>query len=124
MVKKIMVVDDNESLRLLMKSLLDILVPDCEIAMAENGEEGIAMARTVEPDVIFMDLSMPGVDGIAATAQIKSFLPAARVVILTGYDDHKLREDAESAGACHYMLKQTMNKELKPLLKRLLKNDE
>ncbi len=124
MAKKIMVVDDNEPLRSLVKELLNIYAPDCEIITAENGEKSIAVAKEMEPDVIFMDLKMPGMNGIEATAKIKSFLPSSRVVILTGFVDNKLLEDAKSAGACHYMLKNTMHNELKPLLKRLLAGEE
>ncbi|MDD5008678.1 MAG: response regulator transcription factor [Syntrophorhabdaceae bacterium] len=121
---KIMIVDDNEPIRSLLMALLDILFPDCEVLQASNGEESIALARATEPDVIFMDISMPGMDGIEATKHIKSFLPSARVVMLTGFDDIKLRRDAESAGASYYLLKQLIHKELKPLLKRLLKNED
>lgn len=119
-----MIVDDNEPIRSLFMALIDMLFPDCEVLPASSGEESVALARTTEPDIIFMDINMPGMDGIAATEQIKGFLPSARVVILTGYDDIKLRSDAESAGASHYLLKQSIHKELKPLLKRLLKNEE
>ena len=121
---KIMIVDDNEPIRSLFMALIDMLFPDCEVLSASNGEESIALARATEPDIIFMDINMPGMDGITATKQIKGFLPSARVVMLTGYDDIKLRSDAESAGASYYLLKQLIHKELKPLLKRLLKNED
>jgi two-component system nitrate/nitrite response regulator NarL len=124
MVKKIMVVDDNAPIWSLLMALLNVLFPDCEVLPAANGEESISLAGATEPDVILMDISMPGMNGIEATEQIKSFLPSARIVMLTGFDDIKLRRDAESAGACGYMLKQTMHKELKPLLKRLLADKE
>ena len=119
-----MIVDDNEPIRSLFMALIDMLFPDCEVLSASNGEESIALARATEPDIIFMDINMPGMDGITATKQIKGFLPSARVVMLTGYDDIKLRSDAESAGASYYLLKQLIHKELKPLLKRLLKNED
>jgi two-component system response regulator YesN len=121
---KIMIVDDNEPIRSLFMALIDMLFPDCEVLPASNGEESVTLARATGPDVIFMDINMPVMDGITATKQIKSFLPSARIVMLTGFDDIKLRRDAETAGACDYLLKQSMHKELKPLLKRLLKNEE
>jgi len=124
MVKKVMVVDDSEPIRSLLMALLDMLFPDCEVLSASNGEESVALAQATGPDIIFMDINMPGMDGIKATEQIKSFLPSARVVMLTGFDDINLRRDAESAGASYYLLKQSIHTELKPLLKRLLKNEE
>mgnify|MGYP002399995017 CR=1 FL=1 len=119
-----MIVDDNEPIRSLLMALIDMFFPDCEVMPAANGEESVALARTTEPDIILMDINMPGMDGITATEKIKSFLPSARVVMLTGFDDIALRRNAESAGACDYLLKQSIHKELKPLLKRLLKNED
>jgi len=120
MLKKIVVVDDNEPLRTLMKALICTLMPGCEVSTAENAEKGIDIVKAEEPDIVFIDMIMPGMDGIEATARIKNLLPATKVVILTGYDDPALRKQAKSSGACHYMLKQAIHNELKPLLNRLL----
>jgi DNA-binding NarL/FixJ family response regulator len=67
---------------------------------------GVAAYAVCRPDWVFMDVRMPGLDGIAATCRIKADFPAARVVIVTSYDDAKLRRAAREAGAFAYVLKE------------------
>ena len=122
MAKKILIADNELQVRELFYDLLT--KKGYEVITAPGGAEAIAYCAKEVPDLVLLDINMPGMDGITATKQIKGFLPSARVVMLTGYDDIKLRSDAESAGASYYLLKQLIHKELKPLLKRLLKNED
>jgi DNA-binding NarL/FixJ family response regulator len=77
------------------------------IGEASNGEEAVALARDLSPDVVLMDLSMPVLDGIAATKRIMDELPATRVVVLTMHDDAQRTQQALSAGAVGYLTKGT-----------------
>jgi DNA-binding NarL/FixJ family response regulator len=70
--------------------------------------------------VVLMDIAMPGLDGISATAGLTSADPGARVVMVTNYDDVELREAAAAAGACGYVLKE----DLRPLLSLLDRRGE
>ena len=76
------------------------------IGEASDGDEAIAMATTLNPDVITMDLKMPGMDGISATRQLKEKMPDVRILALTMYGDELIQE-AIDAGASGYILKET-----------------
>jgi len=76
------------------------------IGEASNGDEAIAMATTLNPDVITMDLKMPGMDGISATRYLKKKMPDVRILALTMYGDELIQE-AIDAGASGYILKET-----------------
>jgi len=88
-------------LKMILESESDIRVC-CEAA---NGEEALAMAREHAPDVILMDVRMPGMDGLAATRAILEQAPQARVVILTTFDDDDYLYEALRAGASGFLLK-------------------
>ena len=86
---------------------------DMEVAAtARSGEEAVALAPAVRPDVVLMDLSMPGVGGIVATQCITAAAPEARVVMLTSYSDREGILDALDAGAIGYLLKDGAPEEL------------
>src|SRR5207249_2124654 len=70
------------------------------------------------PDIVLMDIRMPGMDGLAATRQILRLHPLAKIVIVTDYDDHSLRCAASEAGACGYALKLNLL-ELAPLIRSI-----
>lgn len=89
-----------------------------EIRECEDGAGAAAAYQAQKPDVVLMDIRMPEVDGIAATKQIRILDPAARIVIVTDYDDTQLRDAALAAGACDYTLKDNLP-DLVPLLRRL-----
>lgn len=102
---RVLLVDDQRlvraGLRMLCSSATDISV----VGEAGNGQEAVRLAEQVHPDVILMDIRMPGVDGIAATQRILAARPAARVVALTTFDDDDHLYPALAAGACGFLVK-------------------
>lgn len=102
---RVMLVDDHEMVRLGLKSYLN-LQPDVEVvAEASDGEEGLAKALEVKPDVIVMDLVMPKMTGVEATLALLKEWPQAQIVILTSYLDNEKIYPVLEAGARGYMLK-------------------
>ena len=88
------------------------------IGSATDGEQGIQMARDLEPDVIIMDVNMPGMDGIAATGLIKRELPTTEIIIMTVQDDVDYMRGAMAAGARDFLAKPPMVDELIQAVKR------
>ena len=82
------------------------------VGVASGGREAVELARTRRPDVVLMDLSMPDMDGIAATRAIGADVPEARVVVLTSFSDRTRVRDALDAGAIGYLLKDAEPDEL------------
>ena len=102
---RLMLVDDQSLFREALRTLL-ALQPDFEIAAeAENGERAVTLARTHKPDVILMDLRMPVLGGVEATRRVVTALPAARVVVLTTFEEDEEIFAAMRAGAVGYLLK-------------------
>jgi DNA-binding NarL/FixJ family response regulator len=90
-----------------LRALLDT-APDLEVVgEASDGAEAIKLAERLDPDVVLMDLRMPGMDGVAATAALRARAPRARVLVLTTFDDDVSVFQAIAAGACGYLLKDT-----------------
>jgi two-component system response regulator DesR len=75
------------------------------VGLARNGVDAVALAPELRPDVVLMDLRMPGMDGIEATKQIRQALPRTQVLVLSAYDDPGLHRSAEEAGVFCYMVK-------------------
>ena len=75
------------------------------VGVAFDGEEAVALCRKEEPDVVLMDISMPKMDGISATRQIRDLLPQTAVIILTGHEEDEHVFEGIKAGAQGYMLK-------------------
>ncbi|HPL81997.1 MAG TPA: response regulator transcription factor, partial [Anaerolineaceae bacterium] len=102
---RILLVDDHAVVRLGLKSYF-ATTPDIEvIGEASNGYEAIQIAQNLLPDVILMDLLMPGMDGVEATRQIKAKLPDTEVIVLTSYHEDENIFPAIRAGALSYLLK-------------------
>jgi DNA-binding NarL/FixJ family response regulator len=102
---RLMLVDDQSLFREALRTLL-ALQPDFEIVgEAENGARAIALARTLKPDVILMDLRMPVLDGVEATRSVLAAQPSVRVVVLTTFEEDEEIFAAMRAGAVGYLLK-------------------
>lgn len=101
---RVLVVDDHPVFRVGLKVLLEA-EPDIEvIGEAANGAEAVNLARSLRPDVVVMDIGMPGMTGTDATRQIVAARPETKVLIITMFDDDSVF-DAVKAGALGYLLK-------------------
>jgi len=104
---KVLVVDDEAVVRQGIASLL-MLEPDLEIVgQAQNGTMAYELAKSLEPDVVLMDIRMPVCDGIQALQHLLSQKPTLKVIMLTTFDDDSMIADALRIGACGYLLKDT-----------------
>lgn len=100
---RILIVDDSLQMRRTIKSLLRDLVE--EAFEAGDGAEALDACRACLPDWVLMDVRMAGLDGISATRELKAVFPDANVLVMTSFDDPGVREAAEAAGACAFVLK-------------------
>lgn len=109
---KILLVDDHAIVRQGLRSYIE-LQPDMQvIAEGGNGFEAISLATTTQPDVILLDLLMPGLDGVEATRKIMQNHPQSRILILTSFGDDRQIFPAISAGALGYLLKDIQPQDL------------
>ena len=84
---RVAVVDDQRLFARGLSGLVDMLPETEVVGVAYDGEEAVELCRKEEPDVVLMDISMPKMDGISATREIKALLPRAAVIILTGHEE-------------------------------------
>lgn len=102
---RVLIVDDHALVRSGLRAVL-ATTDDCVVVgEAATGEEALDVAVETAPDVVVMDLSMPGMGGVAATAALRERLPAARVLVLTTFADDEQVRAALAAGATGYLLK-------------------
>ncbi len=102
---RIMVVDDQRLVREGIASLLEIQEDITVVGMATNGREAVDKAIELKPDVILMDVRMPVLDGIQATAELGESLPECQVLMLTTFNDDEYIVKSLQAGAYGYLLK-------------------
>lgn len=109
---RVLIVDDHEIVREGLQTLLGEEADFEVVGMTGDGAAAVALSEATKPDVILMDLVMPGLDGIEATRRILSREPKARVLVLTTFaDDQRVRE-AIQAGAIGYLLKDVLRADL------------
>ncbi len=120
---RVLLVDDQQLIRAGLRMLCDA-EPDLEVVgEAGNGRDAITLAARLAPDVIVMDLRMPGVDGISATSRVLAERPATRVLVLTTFGDDEHLYPALNAGACGFLLKDAPPEELLDGIRRAAAGD-
>lgn len=108
---RVLVADDSDLFR---HSLQDVLAGESRIELvgeACNGEEAVALAESLRPDLILMDVEMPVLDGFGAARAIRSARPEARIVVVSGWTDEGRRREARAAGAVGYLSKDELTGE-------------
>jgi two-component system response regulator YesN len=122
---KVLIVDDELIER---KGLTKILKKEFQdeliIRSAENGKKAIEMTQTFNPNIVFMDIKMPGMTGIEAMKKIKKFNSEINVVIISAFDSFKYAQEALNNNAYEYLLKPVKRDDIITCLKRLIKEEE
>lgn len=109
---RVLLVDDHAILKEGLKALLDLSGDIQVVADAAEGEQAIQMVNRFQPDVVVMDMAMPGMGGIEATRRIVSAYPETRVLILSQHDNERYILPVLQAGALGYVIKRAVGDEL------------
>ena len=116
----ILTVDDDRRFLEIVKCHLE-KDPDLSIVgQATDGEQAIRLARELQPDVVLMDISMPRLNGLEATRQIKSRQPNTKIVIVTLHDEEPYQKAAAENGADSFLCKKTLLKSLIPTIRQVM----
>lgn len=119
---KVIIVDDHavlrDGIRYLCLAASDVTL----IGEAASGEEALALCHELQPDVVLMDLMMPGMDGIATTKAIREQCPEVKILVLTSFDTQSLIREAIEAGANSYVLKDAATEEILNAIRLTYKN--
>lgn len=103
---KLLIVEDNLLVRRTLRTVVEKLAD--QIEECGNGRDAVRLYRNLQPDFVLMDIDLGEMNGIAATREITSADPDAKVVIVTNYDEPDLRDEAAKAGASGYVLKENL----------------
>jgi NarL family two-component system response regulator LiaR len=118
-----MIVDDHEMVRKGAKGYLEAQPDLMVVAEAETGEDAVVLAREHVPDVVLMDLVMPGMDGVQATRKVKDISPRTQIIVLTSYHQDEYIFPALQAGAISYLLKDVKAQELVEAIHRAARGE-
>ncbi len=120
---RVLLADDHAVLRAGLRLLLDAQ-PDLQVVgEAGDGGEALALAAQLQPDLILLDLTMPGLSGLEALPAVRKAAPAARILILTMHDDEGYVRQALSHGAAGYVLKKAADGELISAVRAVLRGE-
>jgi len=120
---QVLLVDDHALFRSGMKSILDAQDGITVVAEAENGEGAVELVRQMSPDVILMDVHMPGIGGIEATRRIVRIDPENKVIALTALDDQPFPNQLLDAGAVGYLTKGCPAEELSQAIRQVVRGE-
>jgi DNA-binding NarL/FixJ family response regulator len=116
---RILLAEDHKVMREGLRMVIDRDANMEVVGEADNGLAAIRLAQQLRPDVIVMDVSMPELNGLKATAQLKTLMPEVKVLILTRHTDSSYVQEVLQAGASGYVLKQSASEELVRAIRRV-----
>ena len=117
---KIMIVEDNATFRQSLKELLFTRFPSMEFEEAADGEEALKRIHGIAPDIIFMDIKLPGENGLRIAKKVKAKYPEIIIIILTYYDLPEHREAAFQYGANYFLSKGTSTQVIVELVQSII----
>lgn len=117
---RVVLADDHDLVRSGIKALLSMIKDVEVIAEARDGQELITLVESLTPDVVMTDISMPGMDGIAAIAHLHKSQPQVRMLVLSMYDTVDFVKRAVASGACGYLMKDAPPFELEQAIRSVM----
>ncbi len=120
---QILLVDDHAVLRAGLRLLLDGQADMQVIGEASDGSEALALCESLKPDLILLDLSMPGLGGLDAIPVLRKIAPSARILVLTMHDDESYLKGALRSGASGYVLKKAADSELLSAVRMVMRGE-
>ncbi len=120
---RILLVDDQYLLCEVLKTWLEVEDDFQVIGVAHDGQEGLEKVEALQPDIVLMDIDMPGMDGLSATKHICERFPQVKVIFLSGHDDDNYLGKSLRAGARGYLLKNTTAEELAAKIRLVYNNN-
>lgn len=119
----VMLIDDHRVVRQGLRDFLELQDDIDVVGEAGSGIEGVQLARDLLPDVVLMDLVMPGIDGVETTRQLKAVSPSSKVIVLTSFSDDNKVFPAIKAGAISYLLKDISPEDLAHAIRAAQRNE-
>jgi DNA-binding NarL/FixJ family response regulator len=120
---RVLLTDDHPVVRAGIRAELERLPGVTVVAEASDGREAVDLVKTQRPDVVFMDISMRGLNGLEATARIAKEVPGVRVIVLSVHQNEEYFWGALKAGASGYLLKNSATRELSAALQRVVQGE-
>jgi DNA-binding NarL/FixJ family response regulator len=119
-VSTLLIVDDHARTRKALQDWLQMMFPAVQCFEVGDAEQAIKVCRVMQPDLILMDVRLPGMNGIEATRRIKKDAAKTHVVVITSHEDPAYQKDSLEAGASAFVHKREMTTALIPIMKKLL----
>jgi DNA-binding NarL/FixJ family response regulator len=104
---RVLIVEDNMDFRVALRESLATRFPEVTFMEATDGDEALRVAQERRPDLIFMDIGLPGENGLTTTRKLKQVFPNTRVVVLTNHDQPEYEQEAYSSGADDFLSKRS-----------------
>ena len=122
-IKKVFIADDDPEFRRFLNEFLSDQ-PDLKIVgEAADGKQALEKVKKIKPDLVLLDIRMPGMNCFVVSRSLKRKLPQARIIIMTIFDSPKYQESAVENGAFGYIVKSNLTRDLMPAIRAALKNE-
>ena len=120
---RVVLADDHALVRQGIRSLLEKLIDIEVVGEAIDGREALGLAKTTQPDIVLMDITMPGLNGLEAVSRMKKECPTARVIMLSVHAGEEYFQQALDSGAAGYLLKDADRMELELAIRTVMRGD-
>jgi DNA-binding NarL/FixJ family response regulator len=122
-IKKVFIVDDDPEFRRFLREFLSDQPGLKIVGEAADGKQALEKVKKIKPDLVLLDIRMPGMDGFSASRLLKRIMPDLQIIILTIFDDLEYQESVVENGAFGYIVKSNLTRDLMPAIRAALKNE-